>query len=183
MLPACDQRPIHKQDARATRGMIIRDAVEADLPTVVEIYNAAIRSRISTAQLDPVSVEERLPWFREHSPESHPLWVAEIDGTIAAWLSFHPFITRCAYRGTAEISVYVGEKFRRRGLGRGLVEKAIAHSPHLEISALVGCIFGHNEPSLRLFERLGFERWGFLPRIAQVDGVERDLVIVGRHVA
>ena len=109
--------------------MIIRDALEADLPAIVEIYNAAIRGRISTAQLDPVSVEERLPWFREHSPESHPLWVAEIDGQIAGWLSFHPFITRCAYRGTAEISVYVGEKFRRRGVGRALLEKAIAHAP------------------------------------------------------
>jgi L-amino acid N-acyltransferase YncA len=129
--------------------MIIRDALEVDLPAIVEIYNAAIRGRISTAQLDPVSLEERLPWFREHSPESHPLWVAEIDGEIAGWLSFHPFITRSAYRGTAEISVYVSEKFRRRGLGQALVEKAIAQAPRLKLTALVGCIFGHNEPSLR----------------------------------
>jgi phosphinothricin acetyltransferase len=162
--------------------MMIRDAVEADLPAIVEIYNAAIRSRISTAQLDPVSVEARLPWFREHSPASYPLWVAAIDGQIVGWLSFHPFILRGAYRGTAEISVYVGGKFRRTGLGRALLEKAIAHSPSLGITALVGGIFGHNEPSLRLFERLGFERWGFLPRIAQVDEVERDLVLVGRHI-
>ena len=163
--------------------MIVRDALEADLPAIVEIYNAAIGGRISTAQLEPVSVGERLPWFREHSPESHPLWVAEIGGQVAGWLSFHPFITRCAYRGTAEISVYVSEKFRRLGIGRGLIEQAIAQAPHLELSALVGCIFGHNEPSLRLFERLEFARWGFLPRIARVDDVERDLVVVGRHVA
>ena len=162
--------------------MIIRDALGADLPAIVEIYNAAIRGRISTAQLDPVSVEERLPWFREHSPESYPLWVAEIGGQIAGWLSFHSFITRCAYPGTAEISVYVGVTFRRLGLGEALIEKAIAHAPHLKISALVGCIFGHNEPSLRLFEQLGFERWGFLPRVARVDDIERDLVMVGRHV-
>ena len=114
--------------------------------------------------------------------ESHPLWVAEIDEEIAGWLSFHPFITRCAYRGTAEISVYVGERFRRLGVGRRLLEKAIAHSPCLKISALVGCIFGHNETSLWLFGRMGFERWGFLPRIARVDDVERDLVMVGRHI-
>ena len=163
--------------------MIIRDAAEADLPAIVEIYNAAIRGRISTAQVDPVSVEDRLPWFREHTPESHPLWVAEIDGQVAGWLSFHSFITRRAYRGTAEISAYVSEKFRRLGVGRTLLEKAIAHAPDLEINALVGCIFSHNEPSLRLFERLGFERWGFLPRIARVDDVERDLVIVGHHIS
>ena len=168
---------------RSHCSMIIRDAVEADLPAIVEIYNDAIRGRISTAQLDPVTVEERLPWFREHSPASHPLWVAESDGLIAGWLSFQSFITRCAYRGTAEVSVYVSQKFRRAGVARALLEKAIAHSPSLEINALVGCIFGHNEPSLRLFERLGFERWGVLPRIARVDEVERDLVMVGRHIA
>ena len=162
--------------------MIIRDAAEADLPAIVEIFNAAVRTRMSTAQLDPVSVEERLPWFREHSPDSHPLWVAEIEGEIAGWLSFHSFITRCAYRGTVELSVYVAEKFRRTGVGRKLLEKAIAHSPSLEISSLVGCIFGHNEPSLRLFEKLGFERWGLLPRVARLDGIGRDLVMVGRHV-
>jgi phosphinothricin acetyltransferase len=162
---------------------IIRDAVEADLPAIVEIYNAAIRDRISTAQLEPVSVEERLSWFREHSPESHPLWVAEIADQIAGWLSFHPYIRRGAYRGTAEISVYVRESFRRAGVGGTLLEKAIAHAPALGISALVGCIFGHNESSLRLFERFGFERWGFLPRVAKVDEIERDLVIVGRHIS
>jgi L-amino acid N-acyltransferase YncA len=46
----------------------------------------------------------------------------------------------------------------------------------------VGGIFGHNEASLRLFQRLGFERWGFLPRIAKVEGAERDLIFVGRHI-
>ena len=60
--------------------MIIRDALEADLPAIVEIYNEAIRGRISTAQLDEVSVEQRRPWFHAHLAKSYPLWVAEIDG-------------------------------------------------------------------------------------------------------
>ena len=47
---------------------------------------------------------------------------------------------------------------------------------------MVGLIFAHNEPSLRLFEQLGFERWGLLPRIAQLDTAKRDLTIVGRQV-
>jgi len=162
--------------------MIIRNASEADLPAIVDIFNTAIRGRISTAQLDSVSVEDRLPWFRQHSAKSYPLWVAEINGEIVGWLSFHTFIARQAYHCTAEIGVYVKEKSRRIGVARALVEKAIAHSHSLGIKALVGCIFGHNEPSLALFEQLGFERWGFLPRIAQVDEIARDLIIVGRHV-
>ncbi|HYJ03837.1 MAG TPA: GNAT family N-acetyltransferase [Chthoniobacterales bacterium] len=162
--------------------MITRDALEADLPAIVEIYNQAIRGRISTAQLEEVSVQERRLWFHAHSAKTHPLWVAEIDGQIAGWFSFHPFIKRAAYRGTAEISVYVGEKSRRRGVGKALLEQAVARSPNLQLSALVGYIFEVNEASVRLFERMGFERWGLLPRVALVDGVERSVAIMGRQV-
>lgn len=162
--------------------LIVRDAVEADLPAIVEIYNAAIRGRISTAQLEEVSVEERLPWFREHSAGKHPLWIAERRQCVAGWLSFQPFKKRSAYRGTAEVSVYVDQQFRHAGLGRFLLEEAITRAPGLGLRALVGCIFAHNDASLRLFERAGFQRWGVLPQVADVDGVERDVVIVGRRV-
>src|SRR5689334_10080376 len=161
--------------------MIIRDAVEADLPAIVEIYNATVPTRMVTAELEPTSVEARLPWFREHSPRQYPFWVAESEGRVIGWLDFKKFQPRSAYRGTAEISVYVDEKYRRRGVGQQLLQRAIAQAPSLGITALVGLIFGHNEPSLKLFRRLGFERWGFFPAVAQLDGVDRDLVVMGRH--
>ena len=161
--------------------MIIRDAVEADLPAIVEIYNATVPTRMVTAELEPTTVEARLPWLREHSPEQYPFWVAESEGCVIGWLDFKKFLPRSAYRGTAEISVYVDEKFRRRGVGQRLLERAIARAPSLGITALVGLIFGHNEPSLKLFQRLGFERWGFFPAVARLDGVDRDLVVMGQH--
>jgi L-amino acid N-acyltransferase YncA len=161
----------------------IRDAAEADLPAIVAIHNAAIASRISTAQLEPVTIEGWRGWLLEHSPDQYPLWVAETDGRVVGWLSFGQFLPRCAYRGAAEVSVYVHEKFRRQGVARRLLEEAIARAPSLGIDAIVGLIFGHNQPSLKLFERLGFERWGLLPRIAQLDGNKRDLVIMGRHLS
>jgi Sortase and related acyltransferases len=108
--------------------MIVREAAEADLPAIIKIYNAATGTRTSTALFDPVTAEERLPWFREHSPDGFPLWIVEAEGEIAGWLSFHEFIRRPAYRGAAEISIYVSEKFRRRGIGRGLLQKAIAEA-------------------------------------------------------
>jgi L-amino acid N-acyltransferase YncA len=161
--------------------MIIRDAVEADLPAIVQIYNDTVPTRMVTAELEPTTVEARLPWFREHSSEQYPFWVAESEGRVIGWLDFKKFLPRAAYRGTVEISVYVDEKFRRRGVGQRLLEQAIARAPSLGITALVGLIFGHNEPSLKLFQRLGFERWGFFPGVAQLDGVERDLVVMGQH--
>ena len=161
---------------------IIRDAVESDLPAIIDIYNAAVASRLSTAQLEPITFEERRNWLRDHSPDRHPFWVLEMEGKVGGWLTFKSFLPRCAYRGTAEISVYVDSRFRRRGIARKLLEEAIERAPALGINAMVGLIFAHNEPSLKLFSRLGFARWGLLPRIAQLDGVERDLTIMGRHV-
>ena len=163
--------------------MKIRDAIKADLPAIVDIYNATVPTRMVTAELDPVSVESRVPWFREHASKNHPLWVAELDEQIAGWLSFKEFIPRAAYRGTSEVSVYVSERFRRSGIARRLLEEAIKCSPALGLHTLVGLIFAHNEPSLQLFTRLGFQRWGLLPRVARLDGAERDLIIVGRHIA
>ena len=162
--------------------MTTRDATEADLPAIVGIYNAAIPGRVATADTEPVSVESRIAWFREHTPDRRPLWVMEADGAIVGWFSFQSFYGRPAYHATAEVSVYVSPDYHRSGVGRRLLAEAIQHSPSLGLTTLIGYIFGHNEPSLRLFEGCGFQRWGCLPRIAELDGVECDLVIVGRRI-
>jgi L-amino acid N-acyltransferase YncA len=160
-----------------------RPATLADLPRIVEIYNATIPSRLVTGDLEPVSVESRLPWFHAHRPEFRPLWVAEAEGRVIAWLSFSDFYGRSAYRQTAEISLYVDEPVRRCGWGSYLLSEAIGYAPALQINRLLAFIFGHNLPSLTLFKAFGFEPWGFLPGVASLDQIERDLAILGRRVS
>jgi phosphinothricin acetyltransferase len=162
--------------------MTIRDATETDLPGIVEIYNALIPGRMATADTEPVSVESRVDWFREHDPQRRPLWVAVDKEAVVGWLSFQSFYGRPAYHATAEISVYVVPTAQRTGIGRMLLAKAIEQAPRLGLKTLLGFIFGHNDPSLRLFEGFGFQRWALLPQVADLDGVERDLVIVGRRL-
>lgn len=160
-------------------GFTLRDAVEADLPAIVAIYNATIPGRQVTADTEPVSVESRLGWFRAHDPGTRPLWVVLDGGRICAWLSFNSFYGRPAYHPTAEVSLYVAESHRRRGIGRGLLDVAIQRAPACGLRSLLGFIWAHNEPSLRLFAGFGFSQWGHLPRVAILDGIERDLVILG----
>lgn len=159
-----------------------RIATLADLPRIVAIYNSTIPSHMVTADLEPVSVESRLPWFEQHKSASRPLWVVERDGHVVAWLSFSSFYGRPAYDKTAELSVYVDEGMRGQGLGSELMRAALAHAPSVGIDRLVGFVFAHNGPSLAMCARLGYERWGLLPGVACLDGVERDLVIVGRAI-
>lgn len=157
-------------------------AVMEDLPAIVDIYNSTIESRKVTADLEPVTVESRIRWFEEHSENHRPLWVMRSGSEIVAWMSFQSFYGRPAYNGTAEISIYVNEKFRGIGAGSILIAKALEECPRLRVSNLVGFVFGHNEPSLKLLRKFGFEQWGLLPGVAELDGVKRDLVIVGRAV-
>ncbi|MEH1865144.1 MAG: N-acetyltransferase family protein [Nostoc sp.] len=162
--------------------MTIRHATETDLPAIVAIYNAAIPSRMATADLEPISVESRLPWFKTRSPSQRPLWVIEVEGVIAGWLSFQSFYGRPAYNTTAEISIYIAPQFHRCGLGRQLLEQAISESRSLGLNTLLGFIFAHNQPSLNLFKTFGFQPWGHLPKVAEIDSVERDLVIMGLRI-
>lgn len=163
--------------------MNVRDATRADLERIVAIYNETIPGRMVTADLETVTVEARLPWFARHDPRHHPLWVAEQDGAIVGWLSFEEFYGRPAYAGTAEVSVYVAREAHRQGIGMHMLQRAIARAPHFGINTLLGFIFAHNAPSVELFKRAGFERWAHLPRVANLDGVERSLDIFGRRVA
>ncbi|SFB88754.1 phosphinothricin acetyltransferase [Cupriavidus sp. OV038] len=161
----------------------LRLAMPADLPGIVEIYNSTVPSRMVTADTEPVSVASRQAWFDAHQPERRPLWVCEdAEGRMAGWLSYSDFYGRPAYGATAELSIYLHADRRGQGLGRYLLEQAIAHAPQVGVTTLLGFIFGHNTPSLALFERHGFARWGDLPRVAVLDGIERDLVIVGRRL-
>jgi phosphinothricin acetyltransferase len=160
----------------------IADAQLSDLTRIVDIYNSTIASRMVTADLEPATVESKRAWFDDHSSDFRPLWVLRIEGEIAAWFSFQSFYGRPAYHTTAEISIYIAEEYRSRGLGSFLIDKAIKECPRLGLNTLLGFVFGHNEPSLALLRKFGFEQWGHLPKVAVLDGVERDLVISGRRV-
>jgi phosphinothricin acetyltransferase len=156
----------------------VRDAVEADLPAIVDIYNQSIAGGWSTADTIPVAVADRLDWFRKHNPQKRPLWVAEIDGQMAAWIGLSSFYGgRPAYDATAEVSLYVATAYHGRGVGAFLKERMIEHCPRLGVTTLLSMHFDHNEATRRLNERLGFQQMGHLTEIAELNGIKRGLII------
>lgn len=166
-----------------------RIARPEDLPVIVEIYNSTVASREVTADTEPVSVASRQLWFDDHNPERRPLWVIHAAGEqgappeVLGWMSYSNFYGRPAYSGTAELSIYIAEAWRGKGMGRYCLSEAIAFAPSISVHTLLGFIFGHNRASLALFEKFGFATWANLPRVANLDGIERDLIILGRRVA
>ncbi|MCW3111607.1 MAG: N-acetyltransferase [Segetibacter sp.] len=160
-----------------------RDATIQDLPVIVDIYNSTIASGMVTADTQPVSVESKVAWFNEHSPEKRPLWIIEgKDHAIVGWASFQSFYGRPAYDATVEISIYLQPTERGRGVGKQVLQHCINTAPAFGVKTLLGFIFAHNAPSLNMFYRLGFEDWATLPNVANIDEVERSLKILGKRV-
>jgi len=162
--------------------MTLRLARIKDLPAIVDIYNSTIPGRTVTADTEFISVSQKLDWFYSHDSHKYPIWVVEHEGKICGWVSLQPFYGRPAYSSTAEISIYLREDFRGKGLGKWVLNKVIAECPKLYIETLLGFVFAHNEASLKLLTRCGFEKWGYLPGVAKLDGVKRDLVILGLRI-
>lgn len=160
-----------------------RDAEFTDLNTIVAIYNSTVASRMVTADVEEVSVESKIHWFKEHNPDTRPLWVVEDDkGNIVGWVSFSSFHERPAYSGTVEVSIYLDESCRGKGYGKIILQYCIDNAGKFGVNNLVALIFLHNEPSLKLFRHFGFEDWGTLPDVAVLDGIERSLKILGKRI-
>ena len=160
---------------------MIRVAEPNDLYPIVDIYNQTIASRLVTADLDPVSYDDKKPWFEAHNV-NRPIFVYCHDENVIGWLSFKSFYRRPAYDGTVEISIYVSEAARGQGVGRQLLLFAEQHSKQIGVNVLLAFIFSHNHPSIALFTQYGFSQWGKLPDIANMAGKTCSLTILGKHL-
>lgn len=159
-----------------------RLATKEDLPQLVRTYNDSIPSRRVTADLEPVTVESKIDWFKSHQNNKRPLLVVECEGVYCGWMSFSSFYGRPAYDHTVELSIYLDIEFQGRGIGNYCMIKADQLARELHIKTLLGFIFGHNESSLKLFYRHGYEKWAQLPQIADMGDTKRDLLILGKKI-
>jgi L-amino acid N-acyltransferase YncA len=163
---------------------VIRIAKLKDLAVIVDIYNQAIPTHRSTANITPWTVEARKNWFDDHEPDRHPIFVAELDGCVIGWCSLSVYRPgRAALRFTAEISYYVNTAHQGQGVGQALIRHALDACPSLEIRNIIAVLLDRNEPSRRLLEKLGFQKWGYLPRVLDFDGEECGEFYYGKRVA
>ncbi len=162
--------------------MTVRLAALADLPRIVDIYNQAIASRNSTADIVPYTVEQRLDWFQAHTADKYPLYVYEEDGRVLGWLSLSPYRGRPALRRTGEVSYYVDYACHGRGIGSALMAHMLEECPQTGLKVLIAILLEWNTGSRKLLEKFGFERWGFLPEVAEFDGKVTGHLYYGRKV-
>lgn len=174
---------------------IVQRANKEDLPEILAIYNQSIAGKQATANLAPVTCEERMEWFEEHfNSATRPIYVvraetkscddidSEAVAPIVAWGSFSDLYARTAYHISTEISIYLNKANHGQGLGSALTRWMLMQAPNLGIHNVVALIFAHNQPSLGLFRKLGFEQWGYMPKVCDMDGFIADVVMLGKAV-
>jgi len=167
-----------------THEIHLRVAELADLSAIVTIYNQAVPTRRSTANITPWTVEGREMWFMEHKPDKYSIFVAEVNSEVIGWCSLSAYRPgRMALRFTAEISYYIDTSYQRQGVGSVLVSHAVESCPALGIKNLIAVLIDRNKSSQKLLEKLGFQQWGYLPRVLDFDGQECGEFYYGKRVS
>lgn len=160
----------------------LRPATESDLPAVTEIYNQAVLRATGTFDTEPKTLEQQREWFARHGA-SHPVIVAEEASAVVGWASLSPYSDRCAYARTAEVSVYIDEKARGKGLGGALLKGILEAGRKAGLKQVLARITEGNEASLRLHARQGFFEAGKLKQVGEKFGKVLDVHLLQKSLA
>ena len=151
--------------------MLIRPATESDVPAILAIYNQIAATSTAIYNDQPVTLEDRLTWFRSRMKSGYPVLVATVPSTnsttdlanattdqIAGFASFGDFRSWPGYRFSVEHTVHLDAAHRGRGIGKQLLLALIPIAQQLGKHAMVGAVDAENTVSIHLHESLGFER-------------------------
>ena len=148
---------------------MIRSARREDLEAITQIYNEAIRTTTATFDTDPKTLDEQKAWFENHGPK-YPILVAEQNGIVSGWASLSKWSDRCAYSDTAEISLYVKEEFRGKGVGKKLLEALTQEGGKRGLHTVIARIVADNHISIHLHEGVAFEHVGIMREVGRKFG-------------
>jgi L-amino acid N-acyltransferase YncA len=155
----------------------IQPARISDLNAITEIYNEAIRTTTATFDTEPKTEDEQRVWFDSHGPQ-YPILLAESNGVVVGWASLSKWSDRCAYSGTAEVSLYVKQEFRGRGFGRKLMEAIVSEGNRVGFHTVIGRIAEGNDISVHLAESFGFRHIGVMKEVGRKFGRVLDVYLM-----
>jgi len=147
-----------------------------DWPAVRAIYLEGIATGNATFETEAPPWET---WDEKHLPK--PRLVFRDEGRVAGWAALSRVSARACYAGVAEVSVYVRDDFRGRGIGSKLLRALVEQSEANGVWTLQASIFPENEASVQVHLRHGFRVVGRRERIAQQHGVWRDTLLMERR--
>jgi len=155
----------------------LRPAGPGDIRAITDIYNEAVLTTTASFDIEPRSVDQQRVWFERHGPR-HPVLVAEQGGVVVGWASLSEWSDRRAYANTAEVSVYVKEEHRGKGIGRKLLEAVMEEGERAGLHTVVARIVTGNDVSVHLHQALGFEHVGVMREVGRKFGRLLDVIVM-----
>jgi L-amino acid N-acyltransferase YncA len=143
---------------------------------VREIFLQGVSTNFATFETQAPTWEA---WDRGHLSNLRSVLLQ--DGQLAGWVALSPVSGRCVYAGVTEVSLYVHEDFRVKGIGTLLLQRLIDESEQAGIWTLQSGIFPENAASIALHEKLGFRKVGYREKIGKLHGVWRDTILMERR--
>ena len=175
--------------------IVIRDATEADMAAVVEIYNSYLETTTAAWSETLQTLEQRVDWFRQRTEAGYPVLVAVeaaavdgdagTDGQVVGFTSYGSFRGAGMWPGyvhTAELTIFVSERLLGTGVGNDLMSALIDRAEKSELHVLVAGIDADNGGSIRFHERWGFSETARMPEVGRKWGRWLDLVLMQRTV-
>jgi L-amino acid N-acyltransferase YncA len=156
----------------------IEPMTAADWPYVRAIYQEGLEGGNATFETEAPDWQA---WDAGHRPDCR--LVARAGGVPIGWAALSPVSRRTVYQGVAEVTVYVAEQARGRGVGKALLQALITASEEAGIWTLQASIFPENEASIALHLVCGFRRVGYRERIGRLHGVWRNTILLERRSA
>ncbi|MBA1276704.1 GNAT family N-acetyltransferase [Stutzerimonas stutzeri] len=144
----------------------IRDALDADLDGILQIYNDAVQNSTAIWNDRTVDLANRRAWLAERHEQRYPVLVAVDDEQrVAGYASFGPWRPHDGFRHTVENSVYVGPGQRGSGIGRSLMQALIQRARQLDKHVMVAAIESENRASIHMHQQLGFIHVGQMRQV------------------
>ena len=160
----------------------VRAAEDGDLPAIADIYNDAILNSTATFDTEPSTLAESEQWLHDRS---HPyaVLVADGGGEVVGWAALKPFVSKPAYRFTAESTVYARADMRGKGVGKALLGRLLETAAENGFHTVIARIAAPNPVSVRLHHRFGFRRVGVEREVGRKFDRWLDVVVMQKALA
>jgi L-amino acid N-acyltransferase YncA len=155
--------------------LLIRQATEADLADILDVFNDALINTTAVYQDVPHTPDIRLKWYHDRIEAGYPVIIAEFDNEFAGFASYGAFRAGSGYRYTAEHSVYITSQHRGKGIGKALILELINIARKNELHTLIAGIDSSIEPSIKLHLSLGFTEVAHFKQVGYKFGEWLDL--------
>lgn len=155
--------------------LVIRPITEDDVPSCLDIYNYEVVNGVATLDLEPRTLPEWQEWYEAHQTQEHGIFVGHIDNVVVGYASLSPYRIKDAFKSTVELSIYIHEDYRGKGVASKLMAHILDHAKATDIlHTVVSVITAGNAASTALHKRFGFTYCGLTPQVGFKHGKYQD---------